>query len=266
MPQNWGQSQLTWQPYRLLRFLSTPSLPSATYTPPQKFYFDGVAVAVTREIAAHGRGLYLAFKGGHNNESHNHNDLGGIVVYSDEDPLFMDVGVGTYTRRTFGKERYGIWSMCSDHHDCATFHGVTQKEGARYASRNEVYDEASGKLTMDLSAAYPEEAGLVAYSRSAVLENGKIVIVDDIALQAQGDVMFSYMVTKAPEEVGEGYFVLFGRRVSFDASLVYRIEEVPCTEPEVARIPKLWETDAIRRITLCTRTPVKAQKYVMTIE
>lgn len=266
MPQNWGQGQYNWQPYRLLRFLSTPSLPSATYTPPQKFYFDGVAVAVTREIAAHGRGLYLAFKGGHNNESHNHNDLGGIVVYSDEDPLFIDVGVGTYTRRTFGKDRYTIWSMCSDYHNCATFNGVTQQHGGEYASNDEKYNEETGRLLMNLTTAYPKEAGLSAYHRSAVLENAKIVIEDDVVFQTEGNVMFSYMVTKEPEEVGEGYFVLYGRRVSFDASLVYRIEEVPCTEPEVARIPKLWETDAIRRITLSSRSPVKDKKYVMTID
>ena len=46
-------------------------------------------------------GLYLAAKGGHNAESHNHNDVGNFIVYSDGRPLLIDVGVGTYTSKTF---------------------------------------------------------------------------------------------------------------------------------------------------------------------
>ena len=75
------------------------------------------------------QGLYLAVKGGHNGESHNHNDLGNFVVYSDGKPLFIDAGVGAYTKRYFGPGRYDVWHTCSDYHNCATFNGVTQKNG-----------------------------------------------------------------------------------------------------------------------------------------
>ena len=104
------------------------------------------------------------------------------------------------------------------------------------------------------------------YYRSAVLENGEIVIEDDVALNNDGSVMFSYLVNKAPEEVGDDYFVLYGRKVSFDPSLGYKIEELDKTWPEVAGIHVSWETDVMRRITLTSKAPVKAKKYVMTIK
>ena len=57
-----------------------------------------------------------------------------------------------------------------------------------------------------------------------------------------------------------------GRRIDFDSSLEYGIEELDKTEPEVKSIPKNWDTDVMRRITLTEREPIKSKKYVMTIE
>lgn len=53
----------------------------------------------------------LASKGGHNNESHNHNDVGTFILYKQGEPVIIDAGVGTYTKLTFSPERYTIWSM-----------------------------------------------------------------------------------------------------------------------------------------------------------
>jgi hypothetical protein len=78
--------------------------------------------------------------------------------------------------------------------------------------------------------------------------------------------MFSYLVNKAPEEVGDDYFVLYGRKVTFDPSLEYKLEELDSSWPEVAGIHRSWETDVMRRITLTSKAPVKAKKYVMTIK
>lgn len=48
-------------------------------------------------------GMLLAAKGGFNNESHNHNDVGTFSLYVNTIPVFIDAGVGTYTKQTFGK-------------------------------------------------------------------------------------------------------------------------------------------------------------------
>ena len=43
--------------------------------------------------------------------SHGHNDSGSFIVFQDGEPLFIDIGVGTYEKKTFSKERYTIFSM-----------------------------------------------------------------------------------------------------------------------------------------------------------
>ena len=58
-------------------------------------------------------GMFVAAKGGFNNESHNHNDVGTFSLYVNTIPVILDAGVGTYTKQTFGKDRYTIWTMQS---------------------------------------------------------------------------------------------------------------------------------------------------------
>jgi len=47
------------------------------------------------------QGLYLAAQAGNNGKSHNHNDVGNFIVYSEGMPAIIDVGVETYTAKTF---------------------------------------------------------------------------------------------------------------------------------------------------------------------
>ena len=77
-------------------------------------------------------GLFLAAKGGYNDESHNHNDAGTCSVWFDQTPILIDAGVGTYTRQTFSKERYSIWTMQSNYHNLPMINGVPEKYGKKY--------------------------------------------------------------------------------------------------------------------------------------
>lgn len=253
-------------PYRFLNHICMETPEYTEYKAPSKFYLNNLIVAGMRESSTTEKGLYLAIKGGHNAESHNHNDISNIIVFADGKPLFIDAGSGTYTRRTFSAERYTIWSMCSDYHNCATFNGVTQKAGAQYRSSDEIYDETSGKLTMNLKNAYPTESDIESYTRSAVLQNGEIVIEDDVKLNSAGSVAFTFLVNRTPEEVTNNSFKLNGRTVTFEGSLEYKLEEIKCDWPEVADIHVGWETDVMRRVILTSKEPTKGQKYVLTIK
>ncbi len=260
-----GVSVDTSLPYRFIRFLTTGRLPKAELRLPRNFYIGGLEVAGIREYAELGRGLYVALKGGNNNESHNHNDLGNIVVFADGAPIFIDAGSGKYTRKTFSSERYSIWAMCSDYHNCLTFNGVTQRAGIEAYSTDTVYDEKTGKMTLDLKNAYPEEANIAYYTRSAEISDGAVIITDDVSFVGEGSVMYSLIVREVPSELGESFFVIAGRRVEFDPSLEYAIEVLDSSAPEVEAIPKGWNTDALRRITLTAKSPVKSKKYLLTV-
>jgi hypothetical protein len=72
----------------------------------------------------------MAAKAGHNAESHNQNDVGSFIVALDGRPLIIDVGVGVYTRQTFGPGRYEIWTMRSSWHNVSEVDQVLQAAGA----------------------------------------------------------------------------------------------------------------------------------------
>ena len=245
-------------PYRYIRQLAFEPLEAPTdYKPPMRVWFDGLCVAATRE-KDNGEGLYLAIKGGHNAESHNHNDVGNFIVYADGTPIFLDAGVGEYTKRTFSGDRYSIWSMRSEYHNTATFCGVGQVATRASEARDAIYDEATGGLSMDLTAAYPTAAGLIAYRREAVLANGVIKITDKFTLNRDGDVMFSLICDAVPEEVNGNSFTLHGRTVTFDDALSYAIAPIECNDLETRGLPAAWDTDTLYRITLTA--PIAADR------
>ncbi len=47
-----------------------------------------------------------------------HNDTGSVTVYKKRSPLLIDVGVESYTKKTFSSRRYEIWTMQSRYHIC----------------------------------------------------------------------------------------------------------------------------------------------------
>lgn len=259
----WLDSSLV---YRSMLFVSRERLPKAEFVAPTKFWLDGIAIAGTRETSDTTKGLYLAFKGGNNAESHNHNDVGTLVVFSDGQPVFLDAGSGTYTRRTFSGERYTIWAMRSDYHNVATINGVVQKGGGNEHSSDHVYDEKTGKLTMNLKTAYPAEADIASYTRSAVLVDSVITVEDDLALNNDGNVAFSYICNLEPTNVTENSFEIRGRTITFDPSLSYNVEALDKTWPEVANIPAQWDAEVLYRVTLKNKAPFRSKKFVLTVK
>lgn len=264
--QNGINMNLVYIPYRAFKFLCIPRLEKTDFIAPKKFYLDGIKIAATREYKDTSKGLYVAFKGGTNNEGHNHNDLGTTIVFADGNPIFLDAGSGTYTRRTFNEERYTIWSMLSDYHNCATINGVTQKQGTEYVTCDEFYDEQSGKLTMSLVNAYPEEAGIEEYYKSAVLENSTVIIEDKIKLKSPGKIKFSLICDCEPENVTDSSLTIHGRKVCYDETLEFKVEALDKTWPETANIPSHWDVETLYRITLTTREDIVEKDYLLTVK
>jgi hypothetical protein len=259
-------SRLGFHPFRTLKNLTTPRLPREELCLPQRAFIGGIDVAVTRESDKLNTGLYLALKGGHNKESHNHNDVGNFIVFADDKPIFIDCGSGTYTKKTFSSDRYSIWAMRSEYHNCATVNGYNEQVGADAFATVTEYDGKTGRMTLDLTTAYPADAGLRSYTRSAVLENSTVIVEDNVEFLNTGSVVFNLITTATPDEVGDGYFVLQGRRVEFDRSLCFESELLDNSEPETEAIPARWDTDRIRRITLRTAKDFQKGKFILKIK
>lgn len=122
----------------------------------------------TQMLIAREAGLTLVVKGGHNDENHNHNDVGSLIVASDGVPVVVDAGRPTYTAQTFGPDRYAIWTMQSEWHSVPFIRGAGQRPGRESAARD-VRAEADSRLSLELAGAY-DVPGLRSWRRTAALD------------------------------------------------------------------------------------------------
>ncbi len=145
-------------------------------------WLPDIQVMMARSVEGSSAGLYCAAKGGHNAESHNHNDVGNFVVYADGTPVIIDIGVETYTAKTFGKDRYSIWTMQSAYHNLPTVNGVMQQNGADYRATNvrHAADDSTASLSLELTHAYPKRAGIRSWERTITLVRGREVRLRDV--------------------------------------------------------------------------------------
>jgi len=139
---------------------------------PRSVWYPSVQVAVDRARAGTSTGLALAVKGGTNDESHNHNDVGSFIVAVDGRPVIIDVGQPTYTAQTFGPDRYRIWVTQSGWHNLPVVRGHEQAPGDRFAAHDVRRTETAclAGLELELAKAYPASAGLESFRRTAALD------------------------------------------------------------------------------------------------
>ena len=237
-------------PYRYFRMMGAPDLVYRDFKASTKDYFPSLQLSVCRDSEDPQKGLYLSLKGHHNAASHNHLDVGNFVIFCDGKPIFIDAGVGTYSARTFNQERYSIWSMRSEYHNLPTINGANQKPGRIFAARNAVFEEESGKLTMDLAGAYPVESELSYFTRSAVIEDGKAVVTDTVRIKKDGEVTFNLLCNCKPENVEKGSFTIHGKTVRFDERLSFDVDSPDCTWVETKTIPESWDCETLYRVKL----------------
>ena len=167
-------------------------------------YLPDLQVATLRKD-----GLILGAKGGHNAEFHNHNDVGSFVVYDNGTPVLVDAGVGDYTRQTFGKERYSIWTMQSCYHNLPTVNGVDQKDGWKFRANSFLAEE--GLVTVSFAKAYPEESGLLDLTRSLVLDSDGFTMNDTFTFANGLGTVVEHLMTPYLPEIKEDTVVLDGK-------------------------------------------------------
>ena len=255
--------------YEVLRKELRKYVPSFTWYPETEFCY-----------MLNSEGWFFAAKGGHNNESHNHNDIGTFILYADGVPMFVDAGVGTYTKKTFGKDRYTIWSMCSDWHNLPVINGVTQKNGREFhsASVKAVNGKSAKTFALDIVGAYTEESACQSWVREYKLASKVLTITDTYTLKerkgadvenfmVQGAVYMSGETTPAGYKVKNGEVVVGNEGIymslTYPAALAPSVEVKNLDDP---RFTKVWG-DKIYRISFTSSAdaPMKG-KYVFQIK
>jgi hypothetical protein len=198
--------------------------PPARFPAPLQSWLPATGILTAREREGDTAGLFLAAKAGHNDESHNHNDVGSFVIASNGRPLLIDPGAGAYTRQTFGPDRYQIWTMQSSWHNTPAPAGHPQAAG-RAQRATEVSASVSAtaaELALDLAAAYPAAAGVRSWHRTLRLDRtaGLIAIDDSWELSQASERTVCYLITPEEPQVAGATIVLpLGLTIDIDATV-----------------------------------------------
>ncbi|WP_222930313.1 heparinase II/III domain-containing protein [Larkinella punicea] len=218
--------------------------PGALSTPPYSWYPQ------TELCFMRSGNYFLAAKGGHNGESHNHNDVGSFILFYKNKPLLIDVGVGTYTKQTFSNNRYGIWTMLSHYHSVPNINGISQKNGRKYRARNVRFDSAKKTFSLDLAEAY-DSAGVQQWNRSFTLQpDGVGLVLRDAFVLGEVRVnnQFHFMCARPPDitEKGVVAFWVDGERLTLQYDpLLFLAEAEPIDLPD-KRMSNVWGSQIYR--------------------
>lgn len=150
---------------------------------PLRDWFPDGGALITR-LAGRSAGLATAFKGGHNAQPHNHNDLGSFVIVRDGRVVLTDLGRDDYVKGTFGPDRYRSQVINSFGHPVPLVAGALQKKGAsaRAETVHIQFTDARDIWEIDLTGAY-DVPGLRRLTRTFIFERdgeGRVEIVDRV--------------------------------------------------------------------------------------
>ena len=232
------------------------------YEPVKDAWISDIQVLTART----NKGLYMATHGGHNAESHNHNDIGDFIIYADGQPMIVDAGRGNYTARTFSAKRYDLWFTQSEYHNLPIVNGLGQKEGREFEAKNvksQINDKAAS-LEMDIAAAYPKEAGIASWRRTVTLNRLKnqVELTDDYVLNAKPTSLQQiFMTICAIDTTQKGRILLRGGLdkktelvLQYDPIIWTVTTEFPSTEGmEYSSFKTKWSGRKVQRIVLTSK-------------
>ena len=172
----------------------------------QQSWLNDLQQLTIRSAKGTAKGLFLAAKGGTNGASHNHNDVGNFIIYVDGKPAIIDLGVGTYTRQTFSKDRYKIFSMQSVWHNLPLINDVAEAAGENFKATDVQLSHhgSATSLTMNLASAYPSSANVASWIRTITFKEDRVQLKESYKLRKYEAPSSLSLITACQAEVQNG--------------------------------------------------------------
>jgi hypothetical protein len=236
------------------------------------YWFQDIQVITSRKGSQ-----FFAAHGGHNAESHNHNDIGDFVYYDKGEPVIIDAGRGNYTSRTFSAQRYSLWFTQSEYHNLPLINGLGQKAGRSFeatAVQSNLSDKASG-ITLDLAKAYPAEAGIKTWKRSLQFNKVKnqVELKDQYELSTltqpvqQAFMTLCTIDTSTPGKLGLKTSTGDAHEIQYDAKKWTVAIDLPSTEgPEYRSFKTKWANRPVQRIIFTSKDSATKGNYQFIIK
>lgn len=214
-----------------------------------------------------GEGLTFVGIGGNNGVSHNHNDVGSFMLFADNIPVFIDVGVGTYTSKTFSSARYEIWNMQSQWHNLPLINGAMQAAGKTFKATSVQLPSAASDHTfsVDIAKAYSVTAEVETWVRTFQFlpEQAEVLLEEKYSLQdVSAAQRFIYVTAIKPEVKADEIRITYAKdryvALTYDAKRL-----IPQVEPRVLddpRLQKVWG-DTIYRISFVEKAKKTSGTY-----
>jgi hypothetical protein len=92
------------------------------------YYLSDAQWVISRVHQPNGS-FYFAAKGGHNDEPHNHNDIGHFILMGGNETFLADMGCGLYTKQYFGPDRYSFIGNGAQGHSVPVINNSYQLTG-----------------------------------------------------------------------------------------------------------------------------------------
>lgn len=163
-------------------------------------YLPDAGIVVARAGAS-----AFAAKGGHNDEPHNHLDVGTFVLHVRGETLLDDLGAPEYTRDYFREGRYLVPQASAEWHSVPLVEGQGQVPGRE--RRAEVIEHAATgdavTFALDLTAAY-EVPCLKRLTRTFRWRPGGLELTDAFCFSTPDALVAELFVSRRRPELGAG--------------------------------------------------------------
>ncbi|NLG26216.1 MAG: hypothetical protein GX558_12730 [Clostridiales bacterium] len=233
------------------RALNDEALLAGPFEPqrPIQAYLPTLEYMIARWTDASDEGPILAAHGGDNGVVDGHLDVGDALVFFGGQPALIDAGCLPGT----------------DRHNLPTVGGWGQGAGEAFRAEDVScrLERDYAMLSMNLARAYPDEAGVFSWQRTALLTRAdkSVQIMDLFDLRQPADVAFHFLMPEKPS-LGEKYAQLGAVRLRWEEELDATLEEISLPA-EGGCSP--WG-GAVYCLTLATRGPVKGGRYGFTLK
>ncbi|MCR4740884.1 MAG: heparinase II/III-family protein [Lachnospiraceae bacterium] len=191
--------------YRLLTLLTEKEIrdysaaaETAETGSPECIWYESVGLFIVKT-----KDTVVSLKAGDNDDNHNHNDTGSLILYHNGMPVLIDVGVESYSAKTFSDRRYEIWTMQSSFHNLPTINGFDEAPGKEYRAENVRVDQKGLNISMDIASAFPKDCKIGSYIRTLKVTgtSGKSPAPGDCVIRLSDEVRFKNSGTGKDNEV-----------------------------------------------------------------